>query len=65
MLAGLALSLPFAFDAINSLVTTSLYDKTNNLPLTWYIGCGVCVFSLACGFGMNKLILKNQKYKKT
>lgn len=59
MLAGLALSLPFMFDATNSLITTTVYDKTKNLPLTWYIGCGVCVFSFICGIGMNKYILKN------
>ena len=57
MLAGLALSLPFAFDAINSLVTTAVYDSTNNLPLTWYIGCLVCIFSLICGFWMKKSII--------
>jgi|688.fasta_scaffold1178968_2 hypothetical protein len=50
MLAGLALALPFVFDAINSLITTVVYDLTNNLPLVWYIGCGVCLLSLACGF---------------
>lgn len=56
-LAGLALALPFAFDALNSVTTTAVYDATNNLPLTWYIGCGVCVVSLLCGIWLNKSII--------
>lgn len=59
-LAGLALALPFAFDALNSVTTTAVYDATNNLPLTWYIGCGVCVVSLLCGVWMNKSIIGEQ-----
>lgn len=57
ILAGMALALPFIFDAVNSATTTAVYDATLNLPLVWYIGVAVCIFSLICGIWMNKSII--------
>lgn len=56
-LMGAALSLPFFFDAVNSLVSTLVYDQTSYLPLPWYIGAGVCFVSLVCGVLMNEKII--------
>lgn len=57
---GAALALPFFFDAVNSVVTTAVYDSTHNLPLPWYIGGGVCGLSLVCGVIMNSKIIKEE-----
>ena len=59
-LMGAALAIPFLFDATNSLVTTSVYDSTHSLTLPWYIGCGVCVFSLLAGIWTNMSIIGNE-----
>jgi len=56
-IAGLALSLPFAFDALNSVTTTTVYNETHNLPLCWWIGVGVCFLSVGSGIWLNKSIL--------
>lgn len=56
-LAGMALALPFTFDAFNSVITTAVYDATQNVPLVWYIGSGVCFVSLLLGIWMNKSII--------
>ena len=47
---GTALALPFLFDALNSLITTAVYDETKNLPLPWYIGCAFWAVSVLCGW---------------
>ena len=54
---GFGLSAPFIFDAINAVVTPAVYNKTENLPLAWYIGSGVCLYSLLTGLYLSKKIL--------
>lgn len=56
-LAGLALSFPYMFDAVNSLVTTAVYDQTQSIPVTWYIGAFVCFLSLLFGIWMVKSVI--------
>jgi hypothetical protein len=51
---GIALSLPFLMDAINSGVTTAVYDETGYMALTWYIGVIICLASLICGIILHK-----------
>lgn len=60
-LAGLALALPFLFDALNSVTTTAVYNSTNNLPLCWWIGVVVCLLSLGSGIWLNSSILSKQE----
>jgi hypothetical protein len=51
---GVALSLPFLMDAINSGITTAVYDATGYMALTWYIGAGICFISLICGIILHR-----------
>lgn len=51
---GVSLSLPFLMDAINSAVTTTIYDATGYMALTWYVGAVLCFFSLICGMMLHK-----------
>jgi len=51
---SVALSLPFLFDAVNSLVTTRVYDVTGSISIPYYIGTGVCMFALFCGLVLIK-----------
>lgn len=60
LLAGLGLALPFTFDAFNSAISTAVYDATQNVPLIWYIGSGVCFVSLLFGFWVNKSIISEE-----
>ena len=46
---SIAITLPFVFDSLNSVVTTFVYDQTHNLPLGWWIGCCFCLVSLISG----------------
>jgi hypothetical protein len=57
----LALSFPFLFDAINSLVTTAVYDSTLNMGLPWYIGAGVCLMSFIAGIVFLKIFVYSKK----
>lgn len=57
MLMGFGLSAPFMFDALNAVVTPAVYNETENLPLTWYIGSGVCLYSLLMGLYLSKKII--------
>jgi len=41
-------------DAINSAVTTTIYDATGYMALTWYVGAVLCFFSLICGMMLHK-----------
>lgn len=59
---GLALSLPFLFDSINSIVTTITYDSTHSMALPWVIGCGVCLLSLAAGLALIKIYVNRARY---
>lgn len=63
-LASIAMALPFAFDSINSVITTAVYDTTLNLPLTWYIGSAVCLVSFGCGVWMNKSIIGKENQER-
>ena len=56
---GFGLSAPFVFDALNAVVTPAFYNKTENLPLTWYIGSGVCIYSLLAGIYLSKKIINH------
>jgi MFS family permease len=59
---SVALSLPFIFDSLNSLVTTRVYDATNSMIYPWYIGIIVCIFSLIAGLLLYKLYLIPRKH---
>jgi quinol-cytochrome oxidoreductase complex cytochrome b subunit len=59
---GICLSLPFLFDAINSVVTTHVYDATHNLALTWYIAAFVCVLSILAALTISSLFLKSSSH---
>lgn len=41
-------------DAINSAVTTAVYDATGYMALTWYIGAVFCFASLICGIVLHR-----------
>jgi len=43
---SVALSLPYVFDSLNSLVTTRVYDARHSMVFPWYIGIGVSVLSI-------------------
>jgi hypothetical protein len=49
---SVALSLPYVFDSLNSLVTTRVYDATNSMVLPWYIGIGVSILSIIAAFAL-------------
>jgi len=55
---SVALSLPFVFDSLNSLLTTHIYDWTETMTIPYLIGVIVCVISLLSGFLIMKLYVK-------
>jgi hypothetical protein len=55
---SVALSLPFIFDSINSLLTTHIYDWTEAMVIPYLIGVIVCIISLLSGFLVIKLYVK-------
>lgn len=61
---GFGLSAPFIFDALNAVVTPAVYDATLNLPLTWYIGTAVCIYSILAGVYLLKKIIKEDDKSK-
>lgn len=58
IIMGFGLSAPFMFDAVNAVITPVVYDATQNLPLTWYIGTLVCAYSILAAVYLNKKIIK-------
>jgi hypothetical protein len=54
MMVGICLCLPFIMDAINSITTTHVYDATNYMALTWYIGAFVTSLSLIAAYIIDK-----------
>ncbi len=52
---GLCLNIPYAFNALNSFLTSSIQSQTDNMPLCFYIGAGFCCISLI--FGLLTIIL--------
>lgn len=64
MVMSIALSLPFIFDSINSLVTTRVYDATASMSLPWYIGAAVCLLSFLAGVLILKIYVYPSKQRK-
>lgn len=58
---SVALSLPFIFDSLNSVVTTRVYDSTNSMVLPWYIGIVVCIFSIISAIFLYKIYIVDKK----
>jgi hypothetical protein len=46
---GLCLNVPYIFNALNSFITSSVQNQTDNMPLCFYIGTGFCLVSLLFG----------------
>lgn len=61
MVISVALSLPFLFDAINSVVTTRVYDVTGKMVYPWYIGTAVAFSCIVSGW----ILYKNYIVKKS
>lgn len=61
MVISVALSLPFLFDAINSVVTTRVYDATGKMVYPWYIGTAVALSCIVSGW----ILYKNYIAKKS
>jgi hypothetical protein len=55
---GICLCLPFVCDALNSIITTHVYDATHYMALTWYIAAGFCFFSILSALAIDKKYLK-------
>ncbi len=54
---GICMCLPFVFDALNSVVTTHVYDATKYMALTWYIAAFVAVLSFLTAVAIDKKYL--------
>lgn len=54
MCAGICLCLPFVCDALNSIITTHVYDATKYMALAWYIAAGFGFISLLAAFTIDK-----------
>ena len=54
---GVCLSLPFFMDAVNSIVTTHVFDATHYMALTWYIGSFVAFLSFIAAIIIDKVYL--------
>jgi len=49
VIMGLCLTIPLFFDALNSLVTTTLYDATQEASVPLFVCAGVCLISVLGG----------------
>lgn len=58
---GICACLPFVFDALNSIVTTHVFDATHYMALTWYIATFVCFLSIITAFVINSKYLNTIK----
>ena len=54
---GICLSLPFIMDALNSLITTHVYDSTKYMALPWYIGAFIAFISLIAAFKIDTIYI--------
>lgn len=54
---GICMCLPFVFDAVNSVVTTHVYDATKNIALPWYIASFVALLSFGTAIAIDKKYL--------
>ena len=54
---GICMCLPFVCDALNSIITTHVYDATKYMALTWYIATGFAFISLVSAISINKRYL--------
>ena len=54
MLMGLSFSMPYIFDSLSSVITTDLYEETDNIPITIYIGSLCFIISIIAGFFLVK-----------
>ncbi len=54
---GICMCLPFICDAINSIVTTHVYDATKNIALPWYIASFVAIMSIGMAVTIDKKYL--------
>lgn len=61
---GISLGLPFLMDAINSAVTTAVYDATGYMALTWYIGAAICVCSLIAAVFLHTIFMVQDDQKR-
>lgn len=57
---GICLSLPFAFDALNSIITTHVFDATKNMALTWYIASFMALLSIVTAIWIDKIYLREK-----
>lgn len=61
MMMGLCLTVPLFFDAVNSLVSTSVFDATQDAAIPLFICAGMTLVSVISGF---VLIYFTKKHKK-
>lgn len=60
---SIALSLPFIFDSLNSLVTTRVYDYTSTMVWPWGIGIIVSIVSVISGFLLYFLFIRKGNHR--
>ena len=53
----------FLFDSLDSLITTQVYNATNDLPLTLYITVIVCGVAFLSGFQLIRMISREHQHK--
>ena len=59
---GICLSLPFVFDALNSIITTHVFDATKNMALTWYIASFMALLSIITAIWIDKIYLREKNH---
>jgi MFS family permease len=55
---SMCLSLPFLFYALDSVVTTQLYDSTNAMSVPWYASTAVCLLSFLSGLAIFQIYIR-------
>lgn len=65
VMMGLCLTIPLFFDALNSLVTTTLYDATQEAAVPLFVCAGMCCLSLVVGVILIWKVRKQSKDQKT
>ena len=63
MVLSMSLSIPFMFDSINSLVTTQIYNATNNVSDPYLVSAGVCGLSVSCALVIYFIYIRSKNVK--
>lgn len=62
---GICLTLPFVFDALNSVITTHVFDATKDMALTWYIAAFMAFLSIFTAIWIDKIYLRKKNEEKS